>query len=270
MRRKWTLVALIFLLVLLSLFLFKRDPFRGITGFFLKPFWSAESHFSEAIKGFFGNYLALVEVKKENQRLKEENLKLKQELAYYVGREILYQRLERLYKISERAPYPQVVSRIIYKGIDPYGDEVIIDKGSKEGLMPQMPVLALIGNEGLGLVGQVVEVHRTWSRVILITDPSFAADVKILRTQDRAILKGKAESLCEIEYLPLYSEAKKGDTLVTSGQDSLFPEGLLVGEVVNLSKDPQGLFKRGEIRPLVDLYNLSWVVVLLKVPEISM
>lgn len=269
MRKKWAFILLIFFLASLF-FVVRSDPFKGTFGFLLKPFWNFESILSEKIKNFFSSYLSLVEVKKENQKLREENLKLRQELAYFVGREILYQKLEKLYKIEPPFQYPQVVAKIIYKSIDPFSDQIIINKGSKDGIIPQMPVLALVENEGIGLVGQIVETHKNWSRVILLTDPSFAADVKILRTQDRAILKGKGEKYCNLEFLPLYSEAKTGDIIVTSGQDLIYPEGLLVGTLSDLSKDPQGLFKRGEVKPAVDLYNLNWVVILLKVPEISM
>ncbi|MEZ0343710.1 MAG: rod shape-determining protein MreC [Caldimicrobium sp.] len=269
MRKKWALFIFIFFSASL-LFLVKSDPFKGVFGFFLKPFWNFESILSEKIKNFFSSYFFLVEIKRENQKLKEENLKLRQELTYFVEREILYQKLEKLYKIEPPFQYPQVVAKIIYKAVDPFSDQIIINKGSKDGIMPQMPVLALIANEGVGLVGQVVETHKNWSRIILLTDPSFAADVKILRTQDRAILKGKGEKYCSLEFLPLYSEAKTGDTIITSGQDLIYPGGLLVGTLTNLSKDPQGLFKKGEVKPAVDLYNLNWVVILLKIPEISM
>jgi rod shape-determining protein MreC len=268
MRKKWFLWAGILFFLFVALFLLKTDPFKGIAGIFLQPFWRAESYLAQELRDFFSKYLILIDVKRENQALKEQVLILKQELAYYQERENLYQRLEKLFKISEGLKHPQVVARIVYKAIDPYLDQIIIEKGSKDGLMPQMPVLSLVGNEGVGLVGQVVEVHRSWSRVILITDPSFSADVKVLRTQERGILKGKGEPYITLEFLPLYSQAKERDILVTSGQDLLFPPGLLVGEMVSVNKDVQGLFKRAEVRPSVDIYNLSWVVVLLKVPEI--
>ncbi len=266
MEKKWLFLFIFFLLFGLLIF----SPLGRGLGIFLKPLWQSETLISEKIKKFISDYLFLVGVKRENQKLKEENLRLKQELAYYIERESLYQKLEKLYRISPRLQYPQVVAKIIYKALDPFSDQVIIDKGTKDGLMPQMPVLALIGNDGVGLVGQVVETHRNWSRVILLTDPSFAADVKILRSEDRAILRGKGEKFCALEYLPLYSEAKIGDLVITSGQDLIFPKGLLVGSILNLSKDPQGLFKRGEVKPVVDLYNLDWVVVLLKIPELPM
>jgi cell shape-determining protein MreC len=58
--------------------------------------------------------------------------------------------------------------------------------------------------------------------------------------------------------------------VVTSGQDALFPANLIIGEIVSVSKDPQGLFKQGEVRPYVDLYNLNWVAVILQIPEIPL
>lgn len=263
------LLGLFLVSLLVGVFILKYLPLDALTGEILKPFWKTESHLGQKLKELFQRYIILTEIKSENRGLKERIFLLEQELAYYKEREALYQRLEELYKITPKVKYPQLVSRIIYKGVDPFSDVLIIDKGTKDGLMPQMPVLALVQGVGIGLVGQVVETYRTWSKVILITDPSFAVDVKILRTQDRAILKGKAEPKIALEFIPLYSQAKEGDWVITSGQDLLFPAGLLVGEILEIKKDPQGLFKRAEVRPFIDLYNLDFVVVQLKVPEVT-
>lgn len=263
---------LLFILIA-GLFLFilvRRDPLQGFVGYLLTPLWRAETSLGEGIRNVLQKYIYLSGIAEENRRLKETVMLLQQELAFYREREALYERLEKLYRISEGIKYPQIVAKVIYKGVDPFGDVMIIDKGARDGLMVQMPVLALAEGRGVGLVGQVVEVYRNWSKVILLTDPSFAVDVKILRTQDRAILRGKAEAMASLEFLPLYSQAREGDLVVTSGQDLLFPPGLLVGEIREIRKDPQGLFRRGEVQPFVDLYNLSFVVVLLKTPEVFM
>jgi rod shape-determining protein MreC len=133
-----------------------------------------------------------------------------------------------------------------------------------------MPVLALFGNSAIGLIGQVIEVYPNFSKVMLISDPSFAVDVKVVRTGDRAIVRGKGEPILSLEYLPLYSQAQPKDIVVTSGQDALFPANLIIGEIVSVTKDPQGLFKQGEVRPYVDVYNLNWVAVILQIPEIPL
>lgn len=255
--------------ILVILILWKGEIFRGLVGYFLKPFWKVEASLGDGVKTFFSKYGYLIGVKEENIKLKERIMQLEQELAYYKEREALYQKLEHLYKLVAKENVPQVVAKIIYKGIDPYSDFFIIDKGSKDGLTTEMPVLALVGDKGLGLVGQIVEVNRNWSKVMLLTDPSFAVDVKVLSKDERGILKGRGESTCIVEFLPLYSEAKPGDWLLTSGQDLLFPSGIIVGTILNITKDSQGLFKKAEVKPWVDLYNLSFVVVLMKVPEVT-
>ncbi|MFN3407335.1 MAG: rod shape-determining protein MreC, partial [Caldimicrobium sp.] len=158
----------IFGVILVILMLWKGDIFRGIVGLFLKPFWKVEASLGEGVKIFFGKYGYLVGVKEENIKLKEKIMQLEQELAYYKEREALYQKLEHLYKLVAKENVPQVVAKIIYKGIDPYSDFFIIDKGNKDGLTTEMPVLALVGDRGLGLVGQIVEVNRNWSKVMLV------------------------------------------------------------------------------------------------------
>lgn len=248
----------------------KRGIFSEVLGYVLFPLWKSGSFLGWELKSFYRDYLALVELKKENEKLKEEILRLKAELNLYREREALYQELERFYRISPFPSYPKVGARIILKPMDPFLGVIFIDKGTQDGILPQMPILSSAEEKGVTLVGQVVEVYRNWSKAILITDPSFAADVIVQRTRDRGILKGKAESLCSLEYLPLYSQVQPKDLVVTSGQDALFPPGLMVGEVVSVDREEtQGLFKKAEVKPWVDLHNLEIVFVLIKTPEIS-
>jgi rod shape-determining protein MreC len=94
-------------------------------------------------------------------------------------------------RLASSIKHPKLPARIIYKAIDPFSDFILIDRGSKDGVQPQMPVLALFGNSAIGLIGQVIEVYPNFSKVMLISDPSFAVDVKVVRTGDRAIVRGK-------------------------------------------------------------------------------
>lgn len=245
--------------------------FNEIFGFLLSPFWKSASFLGEKSRIFFNNYLLLIEIKKENERLKKENLLLKSQLAYYKEKERIYNTVENFYKVSAFLEYPKVIGRIIYKPIDPFSGLIFIDKGRDDGILPQMPVLASVNGEGVALIGQVVEVYKNWSKVIFITDPSFAADVKVERTGERGILVGKAEKYCNLQYLPSTSELKPGDEILTSGQDALFPPGLLVGKVITVNKDPvQGIFKFAEVKPAIDLNNIDLVLILLKLPEIPL
>ncbi|AEH23633.1 rod shape-determining protein MreC [Thermodesulfobacterium geofontis OPF15] len=265
---------LIILIVILSgawYFIKGTNLFNEIIGFTFSSFLEGATYSGGKTRNFFQDYLYLVDLKKENERLKEEILLLKSQIAYYKERERIYKELEEFYKLSTNINYPKIAAKIIYKPMDPFSGIVFIDKGSKDGLLPQMPVLASVSGEGVALVGQVAEVYRNWSKVILITDPSFSADVKIERTGDRGILVGKAEKYCNLQYLPSASQVKEGDEVLTSGQDAFFPPGLLIGKVIAVNRDPiQGMFKYAEIEPSVNLHNLDLVFVLLKLPEIPL
>jgi len=271
-KNKYFIIIIIIILLSGLWYGIKRTSFfNEVIGFILSPFWESTTYAGSKTRNFFQNYLFLVNLKKENERLKKEILFLKSQLAYYKEREKIYKKLEEFYQFSAEFNYPKIAAKIIYKPMDPFSGIVFIDKGSKDKLLPQMPVLAGVGGRGVALVGQVVEVYRSWSKVILITDPLFSADVKVERTGDRGILVGKAEKYCNLQYLPSTSQIKPGDEILTSGQDALFPSGLLIGKVVSVRRDPvQGMFKSAEVKPIVDLYNLDLVFVLLKLPEIPL
>ena len=272
-RGKFFLIIIIIIIILSGIWYFikRTNLFNEIIGFIFSPFLKGATYSGDRTRNFFQDYLFLVDLKRENERLKKEILLLKAQIAYYKEKERVFRELEEFYKLSTDINYPKIAAKIIYKPMDPFSGIVFIDKGSKDGLLPQMPVLASVSGEGVALVGQVAEVYRNWSKVILITDPSFSADVRIESTGDRGILVGKAEKYCNLQYLPSFSQVKEGDEILTSGQDAFFPPGLLIGKVVSVNRDPvQGMFKYAEINPLVDLYNLDLVFVLLKLPEIPL
>ncbi|QER42366.1 rod shape-determining protein MreC [Thermodesulfobacterium sp. TA1] len=264
-------VILGFLVLVVVWYAVKRTYFfNELAGLIFSPFWKGSTYSGEKSRSFLENYFFLVNLRKENERLKEENLLLKAQLAQYKERERIYSELEKFYRISSQFNYPKIAARIIYKPLDYFSDIIFIDKGSKDGVMPQMPVLAMAGGEAVVLIGQVVEVYNCWSKVILINHPSFAADVKVIRTGDRGILRGRSESHPFVYYLPGDAQVKEQDEILTSGQDGLFPPGILIGKVVQVSRDPtQSVFKMAEIAPLVDLYRIDLVFVLAKIPEIN-
>lgn len=274
MKKNKLIFIVIITIILLSgtwYFIKRTLLFNEIIGFIFSPFLKGATYSGDKTRNFFKNYFNLVDLKKENERLKKEVLLLRSQLAYYKGREKIYREMEEFYKLSIEINYPKFAAKIIYKPVDLFSGIIFIDKGSKDGLLPQMPVLAGVSGEGVALVGQVVEVYRNYSKVILLTDPSFSADVKIERTGDRGILVGKAEKYCNLQYLPSASQVKEGDMVLTSGQDAFFPPGLLIGRVIYVKRDPvQAMFKYAEVEPVVDLYNLDLVFVLLKLPEIPL
>ncbi len=104
---------------------------------------------------------------------------------------------------------------------DPYSDQVVIDKGSVNGVYEGQPVIS-----DKGVVGQVVAVAKLTSRVLLICDATDALPIQVLRNDIRVIAAGNGcTDDLQLEHLPANTDIRVGDVLVTSGLGGRFPEG---------------------------------------------
>ncbi len=214
---------------------------------------------SNAAKELWLNYVYLIKVREENERLKREIEKLRIE---NMRCRTLRKRVQNLTKILSLRPEPKwqmVISQVI--GHDPTGwfRTVIIDKGKRDGIRVNMPVIS-----AEGLVGRVISVSSDYSKVLLITDPDSAIDCLDERTRARGILRGKTASTCILSYVEHFQDIRPGDIIVTSGLSGIFPKGIPVGKVREVKQLPGALFKDVKVTPFVDFSRLEEVLVILK------
>lgn len=199
-----------------------------------------------------------------------ENLDLKAQLKEFISqreslREILNEneRLRGLLGYRERLPYRTICAEII--GYDPsnWSYSLIIDRGRRDGIQRDQLVIAYQGMRD-GVVGRVTSVNDTWSEILSILNQNSALGVKVLRTQVKGVVEGKDSRFCRLKYLPYDADIKIGDVLVTSGECSIYPEGLPVGYVTNIKKEKEELFMEIEVRPFVEFAKLEDVLVIIK------
>lgn len=229
----------------------------------VKVFFSIKS----AGRSLWGHYFYLVGVARENETLQ-------QKLLYFLQRQVSFDELDRENKRLtallelKQLRWPQgVAARVV--AFDPQSEfkSIRIDKGAKDGIQFDMPVIAREG-----LVGKVGPVFKNDALVLLIVDPANFVDVVVERSGFRALLRGsgflkQAELqhgifLTILEYLKKQSDIQPKDLIITSGLDGLYPKGVVVGELEALEKDPYGLFLKGKVRPIVDFTLLKEVLVL--------
>lgn len=194
---------------------------------------------------------------KEIKKLKSEIKGLLLERQSY--REIFLenQRLRDILSLKEREKRYVTAAKIIARGLDPFSNTIIIDKGISDGIAKDMAVIT-----PLGLVGKVMAVQKGFSSVLLISDTRFSAAIKIQETRKDAVLSGNGNKGCILKYIDYEDIVKKGDVVITSGFDELFPEGLPVGYVTKVSKRESGFFQAVEVAPFQDLASLEEVIVL--------
>lgn len=183
------------------------------------------------------------------------------EKSQHLESEIACQRFRKLLLLDTDTPLSQRLLPAQIVGLDPsiWFRTVIINKGVHDGVSKGMPVIA-----PEGIVGQVVAASYGYAKVLLLTDRSSAIDALVQRTRTRGIVEGEAKAYCHFKYVVRKAEISVGDTVVSSGLDGVFPKGLRVGSVMEISKGPSAIFQEVSIRPFVDLERLEEVLVILE------
>lgn len=176
------------------------------------------------------------------------------------------QRLRELLGSPVHKESRKLVAELLSVDSDPFSHQVLINKGALDGVYNGQPVI-----NDQGVVGQVLHVGSTTSRVLLITDSSHGIPVRVLRNDLRAIASGSGElDKLELRNLPRNTDVQVGDLLVTSGLGGRFPEGYPVATVTRSDYVEGKPFAQIEAKPLVALDRLRYLLLLWtdKKPEV--
>ncbi len=170
----------------------------------------------------------------ENERLHQENLVLQGRLQKLSALEAENTRLRGLLESSFKVGDRLLVAELVAVDMDPYKQQVLINRGSTSGVYEGQPVL-----DADAVMGQVSQVSAFTSTVVLITDASHALPVQVNRNGLRTIAvgTGRVDSL-ELPHLPNNADIQVGDLLVTSGLGGRFPPGYPVAQVSSVDHQP--------------------------------
>jgi rod shape-determining protein MreC len=238
---------------------------NGRFPFLEKPVLAVSGFFERIITGTFGSvkavgnhYLLLIRTQQENERLKEEIDRLRLESA--LVNELLAEndRLRDALKFKQLMPPLSVMAQVIGKEMSPISATITINKGSEHGIKKDMAVIT-----AAGVVGRVQTVLSSTSKIILLTDPGNALAVRIQRNREEGLLEGKLAN-CALKYVSYYADIQRGDLLVTSGLDGIYPKGLAVATVVKVSKREASAFQTVVAEPIVRFSSLEETLVLTK------
>ena len=210
------------------------------------------------VTGVWNGYVNLIHVRQENEQLREAVKGLKRERGVLLNAEMENRRLKKLLNLKARNEFPFLVAQVISEDAVGWYRTFFINRGSEDGVLPEMPVTV-----AEGVVGRVVKNAPDVSQVLLITDPNLSVDCRIVRTRNRGVLTGSLDGACVLRYINLESGVGPGDEVVTSGLDGMFPRGLPVGKIASVGKSSQGLFLEARVIPHVDFSGIEEVLVIL-------
>ena len=225
---------------------------------------------ANALNNFFSDINYLEDTFKENKRLKEKVDDLAESQAELsVLREENVQLKSELDLQSSLTEYSTMTGTVISRNPDAWVDQVIVDRGSMDGLERGMSVMSKNG-----LVGRISEVSPTSSKVTLLstTAPSSILTSTEIIQEDETIfgvLTGFDLERNELimEQITSETEIEVGNDVITSGLGGLVPRGLLVGTITEISLDNQGLGQRVYIEPATDFKDIQFVTIINRIAE---
>lgn len=203
----------------------------------------------------FSNILPWRCLAEENRILLRENELLSrkiEEAKLLIGEN---ERLKDLLAFRKTIPYTTIPADVIGRDPTNWSNSIIIDKGSASGVRADKSVLST-----RGLVGRVLELGRSSAKILLITDPNSKVGVVVQRNGQGGILVGRPDGKCKMIYIALDSDVRPGDKVLTAGFGTIYPKGILVGDVIAVEREPGRLYKCAVVRTSQDMTKLEEVL----------
>jgi rod shape-determining protein MreC len=269
-RRRAVLILLVVLsLLLLTAYFGEAHDGRlhGVQRAFLtvvSPIQDGANKALKPVRDLFGWVGDTLHAKSQRNELRKQADKLRGELVADQAEKRSYRELLGLYHLDQLGvgEYRPVTATVVAKSPNIWYATVTIDKGEASGVRVNDPVV-----NGEGLVGKVVQVASDAAQVDLITDSTMGVSARIGSSNATGIVQPKVGDPNDLllQYLPANTKANDGEYVVTSGtvaspDDSLYPPGILIGQVSSVNEE--SAYKSVNVHPLANLHNLDIVQVL--------
>jgi rod shape-determining protein MreC len=270
-RRRAVLVLLVVLSLLLLTAYFGEAPGGSLhavqRGFLTitSPIQDGANKALKPVRNLFGWVDDTVHAKAQRNELIKQVAALRSQLIANQAEKRSYRQLQGIYHLDNQLSvkdYHPVLATVVAKSPNIWYATVVIDKGESSGVRVNDPVV-----NGEGLVGKVAQVASDGAQVSLITDSSMGVSSRVGTTEATGIVQPKVGDPNDLllQYLPANTSANPGEYVVTSGtvsspDDSLYPPGILIGQVTSVNEE--SAYKSVNVRPTANLHDLDVVQVL--------
>ena len=206
----------------------------------------------------WSDYADLRHVRQQNKELQQQITRMRIEQAAIAEDAVEGRRLQAMLGFRERYVGSTLAAQVIGASGSDQSRVLLIDKGSRDGLKPDMAVITQDG-----IVGKLRDVEPTTAHVLEINDQTSGAGVILATTRMRAILRGTITGRTQIGNLTSDSRIKPGEQVLTSGGDQVYPRGLPVGTIESISTDQDHQpYTAIVVRPAVNLDRVEEVLII--------
>ncbi|MBD3654541.1 MAG: rod shape-determining protein MreC [Kangiella sp.] len=229
---------------------------RKVAATFLSPLYFLANLPNELAAWADNNIVSRNDLIDENRQLKDEVLILKAQNQRLIGLESENARLRSLLGSSRSFRGKRLIAEVLNIDSQRFSNELLLNKGSSDGVFLGQPVV-----DSEGVMGQVVEVSLTTSRMILLNDQKHAIPVRNDRNGLRAIAQGDGQML-HLRHLPNTTDIREGDLLLSSGLGEKFPDGYPVAKVISVIKQTAQPYAQIIAEPTANINTANHVLLL--------
>jgi rod shape-determining protein MreC len=236
---------------------------KGV-GFALSPIQDTLRQGTRTVTSLFATINDIEQLRIQNEDLTRRIQEVEAENQRLQSLAVENEQLAELLGVRSSLAYDTVAAEVLNRLTTEQERVISIDRGTDAGIEIDDPVIA----QGGALVGKVVEVGPNFSRVLLINDNR--TNVAGLIETSRALgdIKGNGERPLQMTNIPATDEVNIGETVVTAGIEletgvrSTYPKGLLIGQIVEVDRQPNQLFQTALVQPVAALDRLEYVLVI--------
>jgi rod shape-determining protein MreC len=252
LRKQYFYFLFLFLEIISLVLLFNYNAYQN----------SAFAHLSSNLTGSvleisssISDYFSL---RQKNRMLSEDNAKLHSNLpgSFYTADSNSFYQHDTVYQLE----YKYISAKVISNSTNKRNNFLMLSKGMEQGIENHMGVI--IGNR---IVGQVVSVseHFSWVMSLLNKDSKISGKFKKNNQLVNIEWNGSSYRIGDVKEIPKHVVIQKGDTIITSGNSDIFPEGLLIGTIDEFTVAPDENFNHAQLLFSTDFNSLSFVEVII-------
>lgn len=256
-----TIVILILLVILSNMKIEKLSYVENVFTAIVMPFQNGFTMLKNKISGNNAFFTNVNDLKSENEELKKKNSEIEQNLRELEIIKAENTTLKEQMNLKEKyGEYSTVSGYVINRDLSNYTGVVVINVGSKDGVKPNMTVIA-----DKGLVGNVISVTETTAKVQTIVDPASSVSCIISTSKDAVITKGSIDGKSEIRatYISPDTLLVQNSSVETSGLGGIYPKGIHIGTIKDIVNTKNPTDRYATIETAVDFTKLDTVLVIL-------
>jgi len=267
-RRSRSWIVVVLLVGTIGGLLLIPGPAREVEAIGLRllgPLQSSVSSVSGQAEDVTSVVRRMTELSRQNDQYRDEIDRLQAEIARLRELEVENRDLRNLLGLKQRTGTGELLPvRVIARDPSPFVHAITLDRGTDDGVKEGMTIISW-----RGVVGRVSRVSPTSSKVLLITDTSSSISGRVQNSESRVtgIVRGRPEGGLLMQRIPQEESLQTGESVVTSDFGGLMPEGLVIGQIVQIRRKDVDVLQEAVIEPSADMQRLERLYVLLSMAD---